>query len=418
MNFILFGNFVYTDNLRNLIIKENMYAVCENGVSQGIFSKIPEEYAHFELKNHENKLILPGLIDLHVHAPQYEFRATAMDMELIDWLNTYTFPTESKYKDVDYAKKAYSLFASHLKKSPTTRAVIFGTIHKQATIKLMELLDETGLKTYVGKVNMDRNSPDFYIEDTISSINDTNEFILACNFENSKPIITPRFIPTCTDELMHELSKLSKEYDLPIQSHLSENIGEIKWVSELCPESKFYGDAYDKFSMFNDKTIMAHVVLPCEEEIALLKKNGVFVAHCPSSNLNLTSGIAPVRRILDEGISIGFGSDVAGGNSLSIFNEMMVSIQMSKMYKRYVDSTKNSLSIADVLYMATLGGGKFFGNVGSFDSGYEFDAIIIDDKNLQTTRNFNITERLERLIYNSFDSELVEKYVAGIMIKI
>jgi len=149
------------------------------------------------------------------------------------------------------------------------------------------------------------------------------------HYKNVKPILTPRFIPTCSDALMEKLSLLQKKYHLPAQSHLSENLGEIQWVSELCPDTAFYGEAYAKHGMFGGscKTIMAHCVYSNEAEIALMKAQGVFVAHCPESNTNLLSGIAPVRTYLDQGIHTGLGSDMAAGTSLSIFKAMAMAIQ-------------------------------------------------------------------------------------------
>lgn len=415
MNFILYGDFLYSDSKRNLIIKKEHYAVCENGISQGVFDKIPSKFSHFEVIDHSNRLIIPGLVDLHLHAPQYEFRGTGMDYELIDWLNTYTFNVESKFSDIDYADKVYDYLVSDLKKGATTRAVILSSIHKDATLKLMEKLDASGLQTFVGKVNMDRNAPSHYIEDTERSINDTIDWIERCNFKNTKPILTPRFIPSCSDALLCKLQELIQKHKLCIQSHLSENKGEVSWVDELCPWSEFYGDAYDKFDMFGSKTktIMAHCVLSNDKEIELMQKNGTYIAHCPSSNLNLSSGIAPIAKYLSENLKVGFGSDVAGGHSLSLFNEMVAAIQASKMYKLYVDSAAHALTINDVLYMATLGGGGFFGQVGSFAEGFAFDAIIIDDSKINLSFNHNLSARLERAIYLSNECEIKSKFVAG-----
>ncbi len=417
MNVILKGNFIYSDKNKKLIINENAYSICENGICKGIFKHIPQKYQKYKLIDYGDKIILPGLCDLHLHAPQYEFRATGMDCELLEWLNKYTFPIESKYKDISYAKVSYKKFVDDLKNSPTTRGVLFATIHNEATLELMRLLEQSGLQTYVGKVNMDRNSPEYYIEeDTQSAINDTQNWLENCNFTHTKPIITPRFTPTCTDELLLGLSQLQNQYNLNVQSHLSENQSEIEWVQELCPTAKHYGDSYHKFDMFGtkNKSIMAHCVLSVDEEVELMKENGVFVAHCPSSNVNLSSGIAPIRMYIDKNINVGLGTDIAGGHNLNLFDEMTLAIQLSKMYWRYVNRHCLPLTIADVFYMATRGGGNFFGNVGAFEDGFEFDAIIIDDSKLTTYQN--LEQRLERLIYLSNECKLVGKFVQGRMI--
>ncbi len=415
MDFILHGNFVYTDKERKLVVKENHYVVCVSGYSKGIFQSVPEAFDSLDIIDYGEKIILPGLIDIHLHAPQYEFRGTGMDCELIEWLNKYTFHAESKYSNLAYANDTYTHIVEDLKNSATTRAVLFGSIHKDATLNLMSQLEQTNLKTYVGKVNMDRNSPEYYIENTEDSIRETIEWLNACDFENTKPILTPRFIPTCTDELLAELQEIQTKYDLHVQSHLSENQGEIEWVRELCPNTRFYGEAYEQYDMLGSRnnSIMAHCVLSGEDEVALMKKNGTFVAHCPSSNMNLSSGIAPVSRYLDQGLNVGFGSDIAGGHSLSIFNEMVLAIQISKMYRKYIDSKSKALTIADVLYMATLGGGKFFGDVGSFEKGYELDAIIMDDTKIRRDVNADISMRLEKMVYLSHECKITAKYVCG-----
>ena len=204
-------------------------------------------------------------------------------------------------------------------------------------------------------------------------------------------------------------------YELPVQSHLSENPGEIAWVKELCPWSEFYGDAYDVFGLFgvDSKTVMAHCVYSSEAEIERIKENGVYIAHCPESNINLSSGIAPIRRYLDEGIHVGLGSDVAAGSTENMFTAMAYAIQASKLYWRLKDDTKKPLTAQEAFYLATKGGGEFFGKVGSFEEGYEMDAVVLDDSRLEHPQELGIKERLERMIYFAGDREVCAKYVKG-----
>ena len=196
-----------------------------------------------------------------------------------------------------------------------------------------------------------------------------------------------------------------------MQSHLSENFGEIQWVHELCPDTRFYGEAYDKYGMFGKRcpTVMAHCVHSTEEEIQLIKKNQVFIAHCPESNTNLSSGVAPVRKYLDLGIKVGLGSDVAAGSSLSMFKAMTMAIQCSKLRWRLSDQELTPLKVEEVFYMATRGGGEFFGKVGAFEKGYEFDAVVIDDSNLRHPQELGIKDRLERMIYLADDRNVIAK---------
>ena len=424
-DFVLKGNICQTKKPYELDINERSYLVCSDGASRGIFCNLPSEYAHLPLYDYGDSLIFPGMVDLHIHAPQYAFRGMCMDLELMDWLNRYTFPEEEKYENLEYAEKAYGIFADALKNSATSRACIFATRHRYATELLMQLMDDSGLVSYVGKVNMDREASAALMDDSADvSAYTTFGWINAVNdkFKNTKPILTPRFIPCCTDKLMEELREIQMAYGIPVQSHLSESKGEIDFVKALRPDNDFYGDAYNEYDLFgkNDdintdvKTVMAHCVWSTDEEIELMRKNGVFVAHCPASNMNLTSGIAPIRKYIDLGLNVGLGSDVAGGHSESIFRAITDAIQVSKMYYRMVNEGCRPLVFSEAFYLATKGGGAFFGNVGSFEEGYEFDAVVLDDSVLPHPQTLNLAERMERAVYLGIDSKrIIAKYVAG-----
>ena len=424
-SFVLKGNICQTKCAEKLDLHENAYLVCVNGLSQGIFDSLPAEYADLPILDYGDALIFPGMVDLHVHAPQYAFRGMCMDLELMDWLNRYTFPEEEKYENLSYAKNAYGMFVDAMKKGATTRACIFATRHRPATELLMELMEESGLVSYVGKVNMDREASEALTEDSAdASAFATFGWINAVKdkFRNTHPILTPRFIPCCTDKLMEELREIQMAYGIPVQSHLSESKGEIDFVKFLRPNNPFYGDAYNDYDLFgkNDdigtdvKTVMAHCVWSSEEEVELMHKNGVFVAHCPASNMNLTSGIAPIRKYLDKGLHIGLGSDVAGGHSDSIFRAITDTIQVSKMYFRMVDETCKPLVFSEAFYLATKGGGAFFGKTGSFEEGFAFDAVILDDSVLPHPQALTLAERMERAVYLGLDEKnITAKFVCG-----
>ena len=423
--FVIKGNICQTKKLGELDLHESAFAVCIDGKSKGVFDFLPLEYTDFPLYDYGDALIFPGMVDLHVHAPQYAFRGMCMDLELMDWLNRYTFPEEEKYEDLEYAEKAYSMFVDTLKKGATTRSCIFATRHRYATELLMKLMEESGLVSYVGKVNMDREASEALTEESADiSAYTTFGWINAVKdkFKNTKPILTPRFIPCCTDKLMEELREIQMAYGIPVQSHLSESKGEIDFVKFLRPDNPFYGHSYNEYDLFgkNDdintdvKTVMAHCVWSTDEEVELMHKNGVFVAHCPASNMNLTSGIAPIRKYLDIGLNIGLGSDIAGGHSDSIFRAITDAIQVSKMYFRMVDDAYKPLVFSEAFYLATKGGGAFFGKVGSFEEDYEFDAVIMDDAVLPHPQSLNLAERMERAVYLGLDDKnITAKFVAG-----
>ena len=415
--FILKGNIVYSKNKDELRILKDHYLISESGLVKGVFEKVPPEYAQVSVSDYGECLIIPGLTDLHVHAPQYTFRAMGLDLVLLEWLETNTFPEEAKYQDLEYARRAYRIFTDNLKRSATTRACIFGTIHRDATLLLMDQLEQSGLVTYVGKVNMDRNCPDYLREESAEESGiQTVEWIkdvLHKKYQNTMPILTPRFTPSCSDELMENLKKIQMYYQIPVQSHLSENPGEIAWVKELCPWSEFYGDAYDRFGLFGAdcKTVMAHCVYSGKEERQRMKENGVFIAHCPESNMNLSSGVAPVRTFLEEGMHVGIGSDVAGGSTENLFKAMALAIQASKLRWRMQDDRLKPLTLEEVFYIATKGGGEFFGNVGSFEPGFELDAVVLDDTRIVHSQNLDVRARLERMIYLADEREVRAKYV-------
>jgi guanine deaminase len=279
-----------------------------------------------------------------------------------------------------------------------------------------------------GKVNMDRNSPESLREESAAASLDATREWLKCaegRYQNTKPILTPRFIPSCSDDLMRGLGLLRREFNLPVQSHLSENRREIEWVRELCPSSGGYGAAYNDFGLFGSDgteslapTVMAHCVWPDEKEIELMARREVFAAHCPQSNANLSSGIAPMRRILEAGVPAGLGSDVAGGTNSSIFRAMSDAIQVSKLRNPLLGVNEKPLTMEEAFFLGTKGGGEFFGKsgmgyCGSFEQGFDFDAIVINDKNIAPPFDLPIRDRLERAIYICDSRNIEAKYVRG-----
>lgn len=424
-SFIVKGDICYSESFSKFITLKDGYLICIDGKSEGIYKIVPNEYKNLEIYDYSNKLIIPGLVDLHIHAPQFAFRGTGMDLELMDWLQNQTFPEETKYENEEYAEKAYHIFAEAMKKSATTHACIFATKHRKSTEILMDLMEQTGIISYVGKVNMDREAPESLCEpsadysalDTLGWINGINGI-----YQNTKPILTPRFIPCCTPELLEQLRQIQSEFDLPVQSHLSENQGEIEFVRKLAPKSAFYGDAYDEYGLFGKnhhsskrvKTIMAHCVYSTEEEMLRIKENGVFVAHCPASNMNLSSGIAPIRKYLNLGIKMGLGTDVAGGHSESMFRAICDTVQVSKLYWRLVDLNTKPLSFKEAFYLATKGGGEFFDKVGSFEKGYDCSFLVLDDSRLKYPEQLSIEQRIESAAYSNLDLfGIIAKYVSG-----
>jgi len=419
-SFVLKGLIVDTPEIGSLRAVDG-YAVCEGGLCAGVYSTLPAAYASLPMHDYSGALILPGMSDLHLHAPQYSYCGTAMDLELLDWLNNYTYPEESRYADPEHARTYYAAFTHDLLHTTTTRAAVFATIHTDATLELMRQLHEAGLGAYVGKLNMDRNCPDNYSEGTGENGEaETRRWLDACrtlDYPRVHPILTPRFTPSVTDDYMARIGRIAALYGVPMQSHLSENLSEIEWVKSLCPNAKNYADTYARYGLFGGdcKTIMAHCIYCPEEEERMMRDGGVFIAHCPTSNENVIAGIAPAARYLRQGFEIGLGSDVAGGHTLDLLAVMASAVQVSKLRWRYVDQTDKPLTMAEALYMATAGGGRFFGKVGLFEQGYAFDAVVLDDSALKSPRTFSAAERIERCAYLG-KSVVKAKFVDGFQI--
>lgn len=414
---LLKGNIIYTAVPERFESHPHSYILVEDGRVKSITKEIPEGYTQQQVEDLGEVLIIPGFIDIHIHAPQWENAGIGYSKELIPWLNEYTFPLESHFKDIEFARKKYKIFVEDLKSVGTTRACVMASSHKEATSALIELFEEAGLGGYIGKVNMDRNTAKDLIEETQVSLRETEALILENRGKAENPlvnyIVTPRFVPCTTGELMEELGKLAAKYDLPVQSHLDENRSEVDWVRTLHPERKSFTEVYAHYGLLRQgKTIMAHCIYNTEEEIEMLKAYDVMVAHCAQSNFNLASGIMPLRYYLDKGIKVGLGSDVGAGYTLDMREHIVATVTASKMY--WVNHPEHKpLSISEAYYLATKGGGQFFGKVGSFEEGYEFDALIVADDYLREDRKLSLEERLEKFIYTGKKEEIKAWYVRG-----
>ena len=415
MEYLLHGDLCFSKDRMRIETMENGYMHIRDGKIVALYETVPTNLSSLELKDYHGKIVLPGMVDLHLHAPQYAYRGTKMDLPLLDWLNINTFPEEAKYENVSYAKAAYTNFVEDLKESPTTRAVIFATLHKEATLELMALLEESGLSTMVGKVNMDRNSPDYLTEHSAEeSLENTKAWLreIPKDYRNCRPILTPRFTPTCSDSLLEGLGRLMAEEGLPLQSHLSENKAEIAWVKELCPDTKNYGESYDRYGLLGN-TVMAHCVHTKEDELRLLMERDTTIVHCPQSNTNLQSGVAPVKHFLNKGAKVGLGTDVAGGANLSMFRAITDAIHASKLRNCLLEEEDSALTLSEAFYMATLSGGRFFGKVGSFLPGYEADFLVFSGKR-KSVREESLLERLEMLLYTEKELFRMDaKFVQG-----
>lgn len=417
------GHIIHTPTPHDFDCHRGHYLVHDTYV-KGIYGSLEEianatgcQVDKLDVHDHGDALVIPGFVDIHCHASQFGNYGLGLDKSLLGWLESYTFPEEKKFTDVSYAAEVYGRFVDALIQNGTMRSVLFATIHPESTRYLMTLIKEKGLGAYVGLVNMDRNAPDYLTTGTDQALQETRiwyeEMQLADQGGIVNPILTPRFIPTCSDALMSGLAALTAEWNAPIQSHLSENPDEVAWVRKLCPDSENYTDAYDLRGILTRQTIMAHCVYNSEDEIMRLKTRNVMVAHCPNANSNLASGLMQVRKFLDAGVRVGLGSDVGAGHQLFVPKIMTHAIQMSKLVNAVMDQSLKPLSPAEAFYMGTVGGGRFFGDVGCFLPGMAADLLVIEDDMIGPPKELTLEERMQRFIYCGDDRMIVKRYCNG-----
>lgn len=398
MSAILKGNLISAPALGQLEVHAPGFLVVEDGILTGVYDVLPEKFAALPVEDFGDRLITQSFTDLHLHAPQYPMLATGMDLPLLDWLNAYAFPTEARFIDVDYARETYRKLAAELIENGTTRVCMFSSLHREATLILMEELERAGVTGYVGKVNMDRNGGENLQENTEESMKETLRWLdESQDFPHIHPILTPRFTPSCSDELMKFLGKLAADRNLPIQSHLSENTAELEWVRNLHPDCAEYWQTYKKFGLWTSHTAMAHCVWSSPQERAAMRDAGVTAVHCADSNQNLCSGVSPVRTFLNEGVKVALGSDIAGGATLSMFDVVAATIRASKA-RRILDRWETDfLTVAEGWYLGTSAGAAFFGAKPGFAIGEPLHALVLDDSNLPPLPS--VEERLSRCVY-------------------
>ncbi|KAJ7741578.1 Metallo-dependent hydrolase [Mycena maculata] len=357
----------------------------------------------------DGEFLIPGFIDTHTHAPQVPNIGSGQSYELLEWLERITFPTESMFQDPDFARRTYTSVVRRIIDSGTTTCCYYGTIHLEATQVLFSnylILHADyylGQRAFIGKCNMDRNSPSYYIEPSVEvSMAATKALIshikqLPSNPHAAEPlvqpILTPRFAITCTSPLLSSLGQLAaSDPNLRIQTHISENLAEVTFTKSLFPECSSYAGAYDSFGLLRANTILAHAVHLSDDEITLIAKKKSGISHCPTSNFNLSSGVAPIGKYLDHGIKVGLGTDVSGGYSPSILNAIQNASIASKVIAMQTrgnpdasaEFSNKQLSVASLLYLATSGGAEVCdleNSVGSFSVGKSFDALQVNVRN-------------------------------------
>lgn len=388
------------------ILKNHLFFVNAEGLIEKIVSPEEEDYAslltaHKEDANFrqldEGQYFLPGFVDLHVHAPQWAQSGTALDLPLYDWLHTYTFPLEAKYADLSFAETVYEDLVSTLLANGTTTVLYFATVHKEASLLLAEICAKKGQRGLVGKVVMDdpEQNPLYYRDaDTETALKDTEEFILAVQ-ELAKdvkqgvyPVVTPRFIPSCSDEALKGLGDLAAKYDTHIQSHCSESDWAHQYVKDRLQKNDAF--ALNDFGLLGEKSVMAHCNFLDDNDAALFASTGTAISHCPLSNAYFANSVLPLKRFQAMGIDIGLGTDISAGATPSIYDNAKQAVVSSRMLEDGVSTALSAeergvpdsrISIHEAFYLATAGGGESLSlPIGKIAENYSWDVQIIDTK--------------------------------------
>ncbi len=409
-----FGNILYSADKDTLMSREKSYILVENGLVVDIIPALPEDFPSDKIIDWGDNLIIPGFCDMHTHPPQFSQRGVGLDQELLTWLHTYTFPNEAKFHDADHARKVYSLFANELIKQGTLHVNCFSTLHYEASTILFDVLADKGIIAFTGKLNMDQNCPDYYIESTERSIEETDRFMSTHQHRgNVRASIVPRFTINCSETLLAGLGQLAVKYGAPVHSHMCEAINEMKVCRELFPQYKNGAEIFYKNNLLGQTpSIMAHCIFLDDDVIKLMKNANCMAVHCPDATANINAGgIMPVKKLLEMGINLAIGSDIGSCESLSIARGVATTIQHSKIRNMYCPEW-DAVTFSEAFYMATLSGGRYFGQTGSLAPGYQFNALIIDDSSFYSD-GLSPMERLERFCYLGDDRNIRMRYLLG-----
>jgi guanine deaminase len=421
------------------VLTDALIVVDDSGTITAIHPSDSSETERFRAAGRLTELkpgqyLLPGLVDLHVHAPQWPQLGKALDAPLEVWLQKYTFPLEARYADLEFAEPVYESLVKSLLANGTTTALYFATIHLPATELLADICLRRGQRALIGRVAMDdpEQCPDYY-RDTSAETGtaDTRAFIAYVRAMPGnaaglvQPVITPRFIPSCTDDLLRGLGALAKETGCHVQTHCSESDWEHDYVIQRTGVTDTF--ALEQYGLLSRKTVLAHGNFVSDADIALIRQAGAGIGHCPLSNIYFSGAVLPVRKLLETDVHVGLGTDIAGGASPSIFDSARQAVAASRSLESGVDAAipanrrgcpDSRITATQAFWLATAGGGIALDlPIGQFAAGYQFDAIVVDasvpGSNVSIYPDDTPGDVLQKIIYNASRANVAKVWVAG-----
>ncbi|PCK88462.1 guanine deaminase [Rhizobium sophoriradicis] len=372
--------------------------------------------------DHRPHLILPGFIDMHLHFPQMQVIASYA-ANLLEWLNTYTFPEECRFVESAHAERIARHFYDELIRHGTTTAVAYCSVHKTSADAFFAEAMKRNMRMVGGKVMMDRNAPQGLLDTPEMGYDETRRVIADWHGKGRNHVaITPRFAITSTPAQMEATSALAREFpDLHIQTHLSENHDEIKFTCELYPEAIDYTDIYARYGLLGPKSLFGHAIHLSEREADVMSETGSVAVHCPTSNLFLGSGLFPLKALArrDKPVRIGVATDIGGGSSYSMLKTMDEAYKIQQLLGERLNPLES-------YYLMTRGNAEALSladRIGTLDPGTDADLVVLNAAatpamalKLEVVKT--LLEELFLLQTMGDDRAVAETYVAGVALKV
>ncbi|KAK7422542.1 hypothetical protein QQX98_001564 [Neonectria punicea] len=442
--FAFYGTIIHSSSIQSLeILEDTLLAVsASNGRILALQPNTPQDQVDKTLaaldipasrttRLRRGQFLIPGFVDTHNHAPQWMQRGLGQGMHILDWLSGVTFPNEARFRDPEYARRVYAGLVAGMLRQGVTTASYYGSLHGEATCILADTCLEKGQRAFVGKCNMNRNSPDYYrdasTEESLAETERCISHIQTIDPSSSllKYVITPRFAISCEADLLAGLGTIaSRNPDLPIQTHFNEAEQEVQATLSLFPAFTNEVDLYSHYGLLKPRTILAHCTIMTDAETQSLAALDCGIAHCPTANMTVGGGFmaAPVRGFLSRGMKVGLGTDSGGGFSSSILDSMRHALIASFSREAASAGREKGLTLEEVFYLATMGGARVMGmddRIGSFGVGKEFDAVVVDMNTATGGVNAPVEEEDEiRRVFDKFlmtgdDRNMVQVFVRG-----